>query len=208
MRFSIIILIFGALSCSTSKSANKIEIESSILSSKAVGKRHKTQNSYNPYIYENGYASISVVEEIITLDTLHLKVNKVKFNAVLGANYTQAAMFQKFGKWNREIFMESPQRGSLPAMTKVILIWDSVKLLPNNETLFNIFCEGDENMKEIYASAMVFDSKYNDQLKMNVAERELIINTLGESIQNLKSTNSFNQMIRQLIMNYKKQPKI
>ncbi|MBD3584045.1 hypothetical protein [Flavobacterium selenitireducens] len=158
MRFSLISLIFCALSCGTFKNTSKVVIEDSIFSSKAVGIPHRTQNSYNPYIYENGYGSISISEEVISLDTLQLRVNKVKFNAVLGANYTQAAMFRKFGRWNREIFMDLPQRGSLPAITKVILIWDNVKLLPDKEDLFSVFCEGDENMKEIYASAMVFDA--------------------------------------------------
>ena len=70
--------------------------------------------------------------------------------------YIKKGMYDRFGKWNQEIY---PKGRNHP-----ILLWNNVKLFPNDTTEFIIAANGLENTKTIYASVLVFDKKNRDLL--------------------------------------------
>ncbi|TQO37081.1 hypothetical protein GQ41_1677 [Arenibacter algicola] len=99
--------------------------------------------------------AIDKFKYITNTDTLSF--NEVKFYCVNNtALYTKKVMFDKFGKWSKEIY---PNNEMHP-----ILLWENLKLFEKDSTTFTIATLGDESFKTIYASFMVFDSIGNDFL--------------------------------------------
>ena len=107
-------------------------------------------------ILKNDYKTIleEKFESVVNNDTIFL--NEVKYECVYTAMYIKKGMYDRFGKWNQEIY---PKGRNHP-----ILLWNNVKLFPNDTTEFIIAANGLENTKTIYASVLVFDKKNRDLL--------------------------------------------
>ena len=163
---------------------------------KPIGKAKKTRNRYTPYIYENGYLNynISKIPVIHKNDTLFL--NKLKFNAVYSAKYTQKLMYDRFGKWTKEI---RPNDEMHP-----ILVWERIKLFENEDQLYSVYAHGEEIRKEIYASVLVFDDKYSDCLRDDSVHKTNIIEYFSEGIKNLSSDENFSKAYWKLLESYSK----
>lgn len=118
-------------------------------------------------ILKNNYKNILVekFESIVDNDTLLL--NEVKFECVLTAMYIKKGMFDRFGKWHRKIYTKGENQP--------ILLWENVRLFPNDTTKFTIAANGIENAKTIYASVLVFDKKNNDLLSENSKYKSKLI---------------------------------
>ena len=103
---------------------------------------------------------------ILNKDSLYF--NEVKFYCVNNtALYTKKVMFDKFGKWHREIY---PNGEKYP-----ILLWEGIKLFEKDSTLFTIATLGEESIGTLYASFMAFDSEGNDLLADITYEKKLIL---------------------------------
>lgn len=85
-------------------------------------------------------------------------------------------MFDKFGKWDREVY---PSGFSYP-----VLIWENRKLLPEKNDLFTIVASGKESKKELFSSILIFDRESQnalDDLYPNHKEiKEILINVMSE----------------------------
>ena len=96
-----------------------------------------------------------------------LSFNEVKFYCVYNTSfYTKKVMFDKFGKWNKEIY---PNNERHP-----ILLWENLKLFEKDTTHITIATLGEENRKTVYASFMAFDNEGNDLLADISYEKKLI----------------------------------
>jgi hypothetical protein len=87
-------------------------------------------------------------------------------------------MFDKFGKWDKEIY---PNNSNLP-----ILLWENVDLYSNGKK-YNVFTTGLEEWKHIYASVMVFDKNYIDLITDDSLEKENLINYFSDLIKKNKT---------------------
>lgn len=124
------------------------------------------KNDYNTILEEK-------YESIVNNDTIFL--NEVKYECVHTAFYIKKGMYDRFGKWNREIY---PKGKHHP-----ILLWNKVKLFPNDTTEFIVAAHGLESTGTIYASVLVFDKENNDLLSESSEYKTKLIEYFSEMIK-------------------------
>lgn len=163
---------------------------------KAVGIAQKTENPNTPYIYMKGYLNYDIVESSVVKKSDTINLNELKFNAVFSALYTQKVMYDKFGKWTKEI---RPNNKKHP-----ILLWENVKLFEDENKLFTVYANGDENWEEIYASVLVYDDENNDCLNEDSLLRDKILQYFSNSIENLSDNKNFYEVYWKSISDYEK----
>jgi hypothetical protein len=181
------IIIISILGCSNLKEGFNYENE--------VGIKTETANPNTPFIYKNGYKNFEI-KQILSLNTNDsLYINQLRFNAVLSAMYTQNLMYNKFGKWDKEIWLSETD---MP-----ILMWENRKLIDSQSQLFTVFVSGTESWKEIYASVIVFDSKDQDCLSEISENKNLLIKFFSTEIRNLNSNKKFYDLYWKTVNDYK-----
>ena len=126
-------------------------------------------------ILKNDYKNIlkDKFESVVNNDTIFL--NEVKYECVYTAMYTKKGMYDRFGKWDKEIY---PKGKHHP-----ILLWNNVKLFPNDTTEFIVAANGLENVETIYASVLVFDKNNNDLLSDESEFKTKLIDYFSEMIK-------------------------
>lgn len=143
-----------------------------------------------PKLYENKYTEIlnEKYETIYKNDTI--QYNEIRFECVKSAFYTHKIMFDKFGKWDKEIF---PSNKKSP-----ILVWEKVDLFSNGKK-YNVYTNGIEEWKHIYASVMVFNENDIDLLHDKSPERENLTNYFADLIKKHKTKKKdFYEVFRKL----------
>jgi hypothetical protein len=181
-----IFILYVVLSCTSTK----------IVSDIGKGIKHKTSNPNTPYIYKKGFKSYTVKPILTVHNGDSTFINELKFNAVYSSFYTKKVMFDKFGKWDREI---RPNNERHP-----VLIWEKRKLFNTNESTYYVAAGGDENWNEIYASVMVFDSKNFDCLNEDHVKKDSLIHLFSKGIRNLNSNKQFYKIYWKMIKEYDK----
>ena len=161
---------------------------------KGVGSPQKTANPNTPYIYKNGYLNYNILKIPIVQKTDTVTINELKFNAVLSSMYTKRVMYDKFGKWTKEV---RPNNERHP-----ILIWEKIKLFENEDKRYTIYADGSENWNEIYASVLVFDENDKDCLSDESTIRKEIINLFSDGIKNLSKSEKFSKIYWDSVNNY------
>lgn len=178
--FSLVLL----LGCSTNLQNSNVSKDES------VGIKQKTDNKKYPFIYKNGYKNYSIVNEfIIEFNNENVKLSELKFEAVFSAMYTQKVMFDKFGKWNHELYDDN----------QLILVWNKIKLFSNSEELFTVITRGKETKVDMFVSVMVLnESRHNeDCLYENSTLKPLVVSYFSNAIQNLNDDKTFNNLYHQ-----------
>jgi hypothetical protein len=150
----ILLIVLIIVSCSSSKNVTEKRCKSIL------------KNDYNNIREDN-------IQTIVSNDTIIL--NEVKYKCVFKSVYTKKVMYDKFGKWNQEIYLNER---SVP-----ILLWENVKLFPNDTTEFNIAANGLENVETIYSSIIIFDKQNNDLLSENSKYKLKLIQYFSEMIK-------------------------
>ena len=153
---------------------------------KRVGIAQKTANPNIPYIYINGFLNYIIEKTQVVLKNDTINLNELKFNAVGSAFYTKMVMYNKFGKWTKQVRSNDENHP--------ILLWENVKLFENEDKLFTIYANGDENWKEIYASVLISDDEENDCLKEENLYKNRIIDYFSNSIKNLNNKKDFSNV--------------
>lgn len=127
-------------------------------------------------IIKNGFKTVLYEEfkSVVNKDTI--KLNEVKYECVHTAMYTKKVMYDKFGKWHKEIY---PNKERHP-----MLIWENIKLFANDSTKFTIATNGLESIETIYASILVFDQNNNDLLAKSSPYRDKLVDYFGKLIIN------------------------
>ena len=169
----VIITLLVSFSCSSQNVSSK----------KGIGIAQKTANPNTPYIYKNGFLNYKIVKIPVVQNSDTINLNELKFNATFSAMYSKKVMFDKFGKWTKEV---RPNNEKHP-----ILVWDKVKLFDDDNQLFTVYANGDENWNEIYASVLVFNLDQKDCLSEESNYKEKIIAYFSNGIQNLKDDKKF-----------------
>lgn len=108
-------------------------------------------------------------------------------------------MYDKFGKWTKEIRPNIDDRHP-------ILVWEKVKLFENENKLYTVYTNGDESWEEIYASALVFDENNNDCLSDSHLDKTKVIEYFSNGIKNLNNNDDFYTLYWQSVNSYS--PKI
>lgn len=163
---------------------------------KVVSNYEKTSNPNTPYIYQNGFKDFEIAPILTIQGNDSTYINELRFNAVFSAMYTKKLMFDKFGKWDKEI---RPNNERHP-----ILVWEKIKLFDNKNKVYSIATYGAESMEGIYASVIIFDSKNKDCLTENNSEKDSIISFFPKGIQNLSSNKKFYNIYWKMVKGYNK----
>lgn len=131
-----------------------------------------------PQIYQNNYTEIlrEKYQTIYNNDTIIF--NEIRFECVYSAFYAHKVMFDKFGKWDKAIYPNNK--------THPILVWEKVDLYSNGKK-YNVYTNGTEEWKHIYASVMVFDENDTDLLISGSSEKEALTNYFAELIKKNKT---------------------
>ena len=126
-------------------------------------------------ILKNNYKTIldAKFKSIVNKDTLFL--NEIRYECVYSAMYTQKGMYDRFGKWDEEIYTTAKQHP--------ILLWNNVKLFPNDTTEFTVAANGLESFETIYASVLVFDKQNKDLLSENSEYKTKLIEYFSDMIR-------------------------
>ena len=128
-----------------------------------------------PKIYESNFTEIlnEKYRAINNNDTT--AINEIRFECVYSALYTHKVMYDKYGKWNKEIY---PSNRNYP-----ILMWKNIDLFSNGKR-YTILTNGLEEWKHIYASVMVLDENEDDILSEQTDEKIAVTNLFAELIKN------------------------
>lgn len=126
-------------------------------------------------ILKDDFSRVLSEEFITVLDNDTIRVNELKYVCVFNSNYLNARMEEAYGKWTKYIFLDGK--------VNPLYIWEKVKLFRDDEKLFIVATTGDENLKTIYSSVMVFDENYKDLLTENSSYKTRLINYFGNLIR-------------------------
>lgn len=140
-------------------------------SSQSVVKKEKC-----PKLYYRNYSKILNEEYKTIINSDTISFNEIRFQCVVSALLTHKVMFDKFGKWDEEVY---------PANKKhPVLMWKKLDLFSNGKG-YDVYTNGKEKAG-IYASVMVFDEVDNDLLTRESMEKEKLTNYFSELIKNNK----------------------
>jgi hypothetical protein len=146
----------------------------------AVKKKHIQEKQCNR-VLKNDFRNIVSDQFNYLTENGTLTVNEVKFECVFSAMYTKKVMYDKFGLWNEEVYINSETRPNL--------VWNNIHLFDNDDTKFTIIARGIENPTTTYASIMVLDHKNNDLLSPTSKYKSKLINLFSQLIKNNNSKN-------------------
>jgi hypothetical protein len=169
------ILIITILSCATSKENSN--------NGNGFGIKQKTSNPNTPYIYKNGYDNFEIIPVLTVNKKDSTYINELRFNAVFSAMYTKKLMYDKFGKWDKEVWINNDRHP--------ILLWEKRKIFGENGASYTIVTSGTENRKEMYASVIVFDNENHDCLTEKSPKKEFLINYFSNGIKSLSTSKEF-----------------
>jgi hypothetical protein len=156
MRFCyLIIILFIVLSCSSSQ------------------KRVKKTKCFK--LHKNNFTEIADEKYITIHNNDSISYSEIRFECINSALSTHNVMYDKFGKWNKEIY---PTNRNNP-----ILKWENIDLFSNGKK-YTILTNGLEAKNHTYASVMVFDNNETDVLSSSSEEKEAIKKLFADLIKN------------------------
>jgi hypothetical protein len=126
-------------------------------------------------ILRNNYKTILEAKFVSVVENDTTFFNEVKYECVDNASYIKKGMYDRFGNWNQEIY---PKGRHHP-----ILLWNNVKLFPNDTTEFIVAANGVESIETIYASVLVFDQNNKDLLSDESEYKTKLIAYFSEMIK-------------------------
>lgn len=179
----ITLLLFGTYNCTSSKTISN--------NRNKIGLRIETSNPNTPYIYKNGYKNFEIKPILSIRKNDSTYINELRFNAVSSAMYTMKLMYDKYGKWDKEVWLNGVNRP--------ILVWEKRKLIETQNELYSVATNGVESWEEMFASVVVFDSKNRDCFSINYKSKDLLINFFGTGIKNLSSSRTSYNVYRKMI---------
>ncbi|WP_053992272.1 hypothetical protein [Mangrovimonas sp. TPBH4] len=142
---------------------------------------HKaTKDNKCPKIYKNDFKEILHEKYKTVYNNDTIAFNEIRFECVYSPFSTHKVMYDKYGKWNREIF---PSNSKHP-----ILVWENIDVFSNGKK-YTILTNGLEEWKYVYASVMVFDENETDQLSDTSPVKVSLTNFFADLIQNNNSEN-------------------
>ncbi|MDH7446348.1 hypothetical protein [Aquimarina sp. 2201CG14-23] len=157
--------------------------------------KNRTSNPNIPYTYINGFDRYEVKPILSIIGKDSAFTNELRFQSVYSAFYTKRTMYDKFGKWDKEVRLKNE--------IHPILVWEKRSLFDSNNELYTIAANGKESREEIYASVIIFDSKNQDCLTKNSKIRDSLIQYFSNGIKKLKNQKKFYKVYWEMVNNYK-----
>ena len=87
-------------------------------------------------------------------------------------------MYQNFGDWNKKI--KGIHQKNINSF-----IWEKVKLLDENNTLFTVVTDGAETETDYFASIKIFDAAQKDCLKEKYPYKQKLIKVLTTKMNDI-----------------------
>lgn len=153
--FFFFIILFSLMSCSSQR----------------VGQEMKC-----PEIYKKDFTNIVHEKYWTSNGEKTVFYNEIRFECVYSPFYTHKVMYDRFGKWDKEIY---PENKRYPFM-----VWDNVDLFSDGKK-YKVITHGIEEWKHIYASVMVFDENGKDLLADSSSKKSLLTNFFADLIRNM-----------------------
>ncbi|RRJ90181.1 hypothetical protein [Flavobacterium macacae] len=125
-------------------------------------------------IYKNNFTKINFVKKESNVGNGTILLNEMRYECVASASSTRKGMFDKFGIWDKEIYITGTKHP--------ILVWSQVDLFSDGRKI-DVFANGIEEFKHIYASVMVFENGI-DLLAETCMEKEKISEYFSNLIKN------------------------
>jgi len=130
-----------------------------------------------PKIYKNNFTKILNEKYVTIVDNDTISYNEIRFECVFSSFYTQKVMFDRFGKWDKEIYSKNRKHP--------VLVWNDIDLLSNGNE-YIVIAYGIEEWKQIFASVMIFDKEEKDILS-DLDKRESITKLFSKMIKKNKT---------------------
>ncbi len=143
----------------------------------------ETHNPNMPIVYKNGFKDFTLKSLLTIENNDSTYITELRFNGVDSAMYTQKLMYDRFGKWTKEIKQVNYKYPTL--------LWENVKLYDNENNYYTVAANGIESYENMFASVMVYDSQNNDCLSPNSPEKQSMINYFSDGIKNLSNSEKF-----------------
>lgn len=128
-----------------------------------------------PKIFKNKFSEIRNEKYITINGKDSTAFNEIRFECVYSSLYTHKVMYDKYGKWNKEIY---PSNKKHP-----ILMWENIDLFEDDKK-YTVLTNGIEEWKHIYASVMIFDDENKDVLSKESLDKQKITGLFAEYLQN------------------------
>lgn len=180
----------------------KISSPDSIFPQKSIIVRTASKKGNYPFIHKNGFKTYEIIKSKTVKNKNSIFANELKFYATYSSFYTRKSMYEKFGNWNKNLYIKEERTP--------FLIWEKVKLFPKKDKYFYVIAAGSEcttcnvDLKNIYSSIIVLDENKNDCLTdRNPKLKKEIINFFSEGIKNLTNSNEFYEKFWGLVLKKK-----
>lgn len=140
--------------------------------------------SHGPtFRHHNGYKDYTIVPVLSVQGNDSLYMHELKFTSTSSAMFTQQLMYDRFGRWSKELKIKNQRH---PA-----LLWEKVKLFENSDATFDVSASGNEAYRKTYSSVMIFNSENDDCLSEKALTKERLINYFSEGLKTLKKRSKF-----------------
>lgn len=136
--------------------------------------------------YQHGFSEI-VNEKYTTInngDTVSF--HHIRFQCTFSAMYSHIAMYNKFGRWHKEIYAKNTNRP--------FLLWENIDLFSNGKQ-YTVYTFGEEKQQDTHVTVMVFDHLGNDLLSESSEEKEELTAYFATLIRDKK--NKENAFVRE-----------
>jgi uncharacterized protein YneF (UPF0154 family) len=137
-------------------------------------------SSYKDVSIKEPYTQFKIVSTPILVKNDTIYIHELRFYKIKSAKDAMKLMYQNFGDWNKKI-------NGLHQKNINSFIWEKVKLLDENNTLFTVVTDGAETKIDYFASIKIFDAAQKDCLKENYPYQQKLIKVLTAKMGNLKT---------------------
>lgn len=161
--FYLLLAIIILISCSSTKSARKKPCE---------------------YDIERGFSEVVYDKFNFVINGNSTTVNEVRYYCMHDPYYTKKVMYDKFGKWSKLVYNAKEKHP--------ILIWENIRLFPEDTTRFTVATTGKNPIGAIYSSVLVLDKNNNDLISENSPYRDKLAEYFGKLITQNHSTHPYN----------------
>ncbi|MCG1036084.1 hypothetical protein [Polaribacter sargassicola] len=159
---------------------------------------YSKKGSY-PFIHINGFKSYEINKSRAVKTRDSIFANELKFYATYSSFYTRQSMYEKFGNWDKNLFLKGQRTP--------FLIWEKVKLFSDKEKYYTVIAGGFEcttcnpSLETIYSSIIILDENKNDCLSdQNPELKKEILAFFSEGIKNLTNSKEFHNKFWELVL--------
>lgn len=135
-------------------------------------------SSYKDVSVKEAYTQFKIVSTPILVENDTIYIHELRFYKIKSAKDGMKLMYQNFGDWNKKI--EGIHQKNINSF-----IWEKVKLLDENNTLFTVVTDGAETKTDYFTSIKIFDAAQKDCLKEKYPYKQKLIKVLTTKMNDI-----------------------